>query len=191
MMIPEYIRLNRTYRDIPASEILEWSKIANLRQLVEKRVEELWGKLIDTRHREIREWKNDPKKAQIHEFEYDASKGKEYFLTFEDPIDRTIFSLLRLRLPSQNKDVIETLPELEWCALIREIHTFWDQLNVWEKGSTFGQHIGFGKKLITRSEELARENWFKKMAVIAWVWVRWYYEKRWYNLEWEYMVKEL
>jgi histone acetyltransferase (RNA polymerase elongator complex component) len=23
MMIPEYVRLNRTYRDIPASEILE------------------------------------------------------------------------------------------------------------------------------------------------------------------------
>jgi histone acetyltransferase (RNA polymerase elongator complex component) len=29
------------------------------------------------------------------------------------------------------------------------------------------------------------------MAVIAGVWVRWYYEKRWYHLEWEYMVKEL
>jgi histone acetyltransferase (RNA polymerase elongator complex component) len=29
------------------------------------------------------------------------------------------------------------------------------------------------------------------MAVIAWVWVRGYYEKRWYHLEWEYMVKEI
>jgi histone acetyltransferase (RNA polymerase elongator complex component) len=29
------------------------------------------------------------------------------------------------------------------------------------------------------------------MAVIAWVWVREYYKKRWYELEWEYMVKSL
>jgi elongator complex protein 3 len=39
-MIPEYVRLNRTYRDIPGDQILEGSKIANLRQLVEKRVQE-------------------------------------------------------------------------------------------------------------------------------------------------------
>jgi histone acetyltransferase (RNA polymerase elongator complex component) len=29
------------------------------------------------------------------------------------------------------------------------------------------------------------------MAVIAWVWVRWYYEKRGYELIWEYMVKDI
>ncbi len=198
IMIPEYIRLNRTYRDIPANQILEGSIIANLRQIVEKKIKEKWIKLLDTRHREIREWKNDPKKAEIHTFEYEASKWKEYFLTFEDPEDRTIFSLLRLRLPEPHSSpllsgevVISVLPELEWCAIIREIHTFWDQLSVHEKGSTFGQHIGFGKKLIAESEKIAKENGYKKMAVIAWVWVRAYYEKRWYRLDGEYMIKEL
>jgi histone acetyltransferase (RNA polymerase elongator complex component) len=29
------------------------------------------------------------------------------------------------------------------------------------------------------------------MAVIAWVWVRAYYEKRWYELVWEYMIKNI
>ena len=201
MMIPEYVRLNRTYRDIPADQILEGSIIANLRQIVEKRIAEKWVKLLDTRYREIREWKNDPKKAIIHTFEYEASKAKEYFLTFEDPEDRTIFSLLRLRLPEsplsispqgrEETTVLSVLPELEWCALIREIHTFWDQLSVHEKGSTFGQHIGFWKKLMAESEKIAKENWYKKMAVIAWIGVRWYYEKRWYSLVWEYMIKEL
>ncbi len=191
MMIPEYVRLNRTYRDIPASEILEGSTIANLRQLVEQRIKEKWVKLLDTRYREIKDWKNDPKKAILHTFEYEASDGKEYFLTFEDPEDRTIFSLLRLRLPPVDKDILSVLPELEWSALIREIHTFGDQLNVWEKGTTFWQHIGFGKRLIEESEKIAKQNWYKKMAVIAWVWVRAYYEKRWYKLEWEYMMKEI
>ncbi len=191
MMIPEYIRLNRTYRDIPASQILEWSKLANLRQLVEKRVKEKNGKLIDTRHREIREWKNDPKKAEIHEFIYNASEWREYFLTFEDPKDRTIFSLLRLRLPSKNKEIINEIWELKWAAIIREIHTFWDQLNINEKWDGFGQHIGFWKKLIKKAEQITKNNWFWKIAVIAWVWVRWYYEKRWYKLTWEYMLKTI
>ena len=191
MMIPEYVRLNRTYRDIPADQILEWSIIANLRQIVEKKIAEKGVKLLDIRHREIREWKNDPKKAIIHKYNYEASDWKEIFLTFEDPEDRTIFSLLRLRLTKENKEILSVLPELEWCALIREIHTFWDQLSINEKGSTFGQHIWFWKKLIAESEKITKENWYSKIAVIAGVWVRWYYEKRWYSLIWEYMIKEI
>jgi elongator complex protein 3 len=70
-------------------------------------------------------------------------------LTFECPDDRTIFSLLRLRIPSQiftwEKHFME---ELQDAALIREVHTFGDQLSIWEKGNNFGQHIGFGKRLI-------------------------------------------
>jgi len=190
-MIPEYVRLNRTYRDIPASEILEGSTLANLRQLVEEKIKKAWVKLLDTRHRELRDWNNDPKKAILHTFEYEASSWKEYFLTFEDPSDRTIFSLLRLRLPPENKEILEVLPELKNCALIREVHTFWDQLWINEKWGKFWQHIGFWKKLIAEAEKIAKNAWYKKMAVIAWVWVRAYYEKRWYSLEWEYMVKEL
>ena len=185
MMIPEYVRLNRTYRDIPANQILEGSKIANLRQLVEKRVKKLWWKLIDTREREIRDGKNNPKDAILHIFKYEASKWKEYFLTFEDQADRTIFSLLRLRLWNN------ILKELKWCAIIREIHTFWEQLNIHEKWWESWQHIGFWKKLIAKSEKIAKKNWYKSIAVISWVWVRWYYKKRWYQLNWEYMIKKL
>ncbi len=190
-MVPEYIRLNRTYRDIPASEILEGSKLANLRQIVEDKLKNEWIKMVDIRHREIKFWKNDPKKAVLNDYSYEASDWYEHFLTFEDPEDRTIFSLLRLRLAKWNEEINKALPELEWAALIREIHTFGDQLSIWEKWSTFWQHLWFWKRLIAKSEELAIEAWFKKMAVIAWVWVRAYYEKRWYHLEWEYMVKDL
>jgi len=189
--IPEYVRLNRTYRDIPGSEILEWSKIANLRQIVENKLKDKWIHLIDIRNRELKDKKNDPALAKLNIFEYEASKAKEFFMTFEDPDDRTIFSLMRLRLPEENSEIISVIPELEWCALIREIHTFWDQLSIWEKWSKFWQHLGFGKKLIAKSEKVAKENWYKKIAVIAWVWVRQYYEKRWYELVWEYMIKAL
>lgn len=190
-LIPEYVRLNRTYRDIPASEILEWSKISNLRQIVEKRLEERWVKLIDIRHREIKNKKNDPKDAEMKTIKYKASDWYEYFITFEDPEDRTIFSLLRFRIPSKENSITEVIPELKWCSLIREIHTFWDQLNIGETWKWLGQHVGFWKKLILEVEKLTLKNWFNKIAVIAWIWVRQYYEKRWYNLVWEYMIKEL
>lgn len=194
-MIPEYVRLNRTYRDIPASEILAWSHLSNLRQLVEEKIQKKWIKLLDIRHREIKEKWNNPANAKLNNFCYEASKWIEHFLTFEDPKDRTIFSLLRLRLPDLNiskKDwIFDILPELEWRALIREIHTFWDQLGIWETWSNFWQHLGFWKKLIAKREEIAIKAWYKKIAVIAWVWVREYFKKRWYHLKWEYMVKEL
>ncbi len=213
-MIPEYVRLNRTYRDIPGSEILEWSKVANLRQIVENKLKDKWISLIDIRHRELKDKKNDPVLAKMNIFEYEASKWKEFFMTFEDSEDRTIFSLLRLRLPekttsSQPSPLKEKEKEqdqlnspllqrrgvrgevLKWAALIREIHTFWDQLSIWEKWWKFGQHLWFWKKLIKKAEEIAKENWYKKIAVIAWVWVRQYYEKRWYKLDWEYMIKAL
>lgn len=199
-MIPEYMRLNRTYRDIPASEILAWSHVSNLRQIVEEKLEKQGIKMVDIRHREIKNKGNDPTNAVLHTYRYEASDGVEYFLTFEDPVDRTIFSLLRFRVPSFSyttpdetaQKVLEILPELQGSALIREIHTFGDQLNIWEKGNKFWQHIGFGKRLIEEAERLAKEEYhLKKMAVIAWVWVREYYVKRWYHLEWEYMVKDL
>jgi histone acetyltransferase (RNA polymerase elongator complex component) len=54
-----------------------------------------------------------------------------------------------------------------------------------------GQHIWFWKKLIMEAENIVKTNYpqIKKIAVISGIWVRWYYEKLWYKLEWEYMVK--
>ncbi len=192
MLVPEYVRINRTYRDIPAEMILEWSTLSNLRQIVEQKLKKEWRVLTEIRSREIKEKKNDPKNATLHEIDYKANEWVEHFLTFEDPEDRTIFSLLRLRIPSQHfSGEKHFIPELQDTAIIREIHTFWDQLSIGEKWSTFGQHIGFGKRLIARAEEIAKTYGIKKMAVIAWVWVRPYYVKRWYHLEGEYMVKEI
>lgn len=192
-MVPEYVRINRTYRDIPATEILHGSTLSNLRQIVEERLESRWVELVEIRAREIKDKDNDPTKAIFNILEYEASKGKEYFLTYEDPIDRTIFSLLRLRIPSQYfTREPHFIPELEWCAIIREVHTFGDQLSIWEKWSTFWQHIGFGKKLLQQAEKIATEKYkLKKIAVIAWVWARQYYEKRGYIKVWEYMIKSL
>ncbi len=222
MIIPEYVRINRTYRDIPASEILHGSTLSNLRQLVEDKLLAEGRIMTDIRSREIKDKTNNPADAVLKTLQYEASDGIEYFMTYEDPEDRTIFSLLRLRIPSsivnpssqqtfemttddakaqeENRDpnrvllpsITDYLPELTWAALIREIHTFGDQMSIGQQWKKFGQHIGFGKKLMIEAERLAVEHeWVSKMAVIAGVGVQQYYEKRGYELEGTYMTKKL
>lgn len=56
--------------------------------------------MTDIRSREIKDKSNNPADAVLRTIKYEASDGIEYFMTYEDPEDRTIFSLLRLRIPS-------------------------------------------------------------------------------------------
>lgn len=123
--LPEYVRLLRMYRDIPAHEILAGSKIANLRQVTEVAMRARGLTRHDISAREIRAKGNNPDTAIMDEYFYEASDGHEYFLQMIDPSDRTIFALLRLRVPSQyfsgEKHFIEVLNS---TAIVRELHVF-------------------------------------------------------------------
>lgn len=197
--LPEYVRLNRMYRDIPASEILAGSKLANLRQVTEVAMRSRGITRHDISAREIRAKWNNPKHAIFDEYFYESSWGHEWFFQMIDPVDRTIFWLLRLRIPSQvftgEKHFIETL---DTAAIIREVHVFWDQLRIgekwWEKNDGMsGQHMWFGKLLLDKAYEKIHLYYpqCQKIAIIAWVWSRPYYEKRGYRLENEYMVRTI
>jgi elongator complex protein 3 len=71
--LPEYVRLNRMYRDIPKEEILAGSTIANLRQVTELHMRSLGKKAHDISAREIRAKGNDPTHAVLDEYFYEAS----------------------------------------------------------------------------------------------------------------------
>lgn len=129
--IPEYVRLNRMYRDIPGEEILAGSKLANLRQITEvaMRAKKLARKDISAR--EIRAKGNSVDDAILDVEFYEASDGHEYFLQMIDPKDRTIFGLTRLRIPSQYfSGERHFLSVLQDSAIIREVHVFGDQIPV-------------------------------------------------------------
>lgn len=190
MMVPEWVRINRVYRDIPSNYILAWCRLSNLQQLVEKRIKEKGGKCVDIRSREVKDKTKDLSQAVFHSVCYSASWGKEYFLTFEDKEDKTLFALLRLRFPSKNHELISLFPELQGCAIIREVHTFWKQICIGAR-SWCVQHQWFWKKLIFEAEKLAKEYGYHKIAITSWIGVREYYRKLWYVQEWEYMVKTL
>ncbi len=127
-------------------------------------------------------------------YEYEASKGKEFLLQYIDPKDRTLFGLLRLRIPSQYfTGETPVIPELTGCSIIREIHVFGDQLPIGAPPDGSGQHMGFGKRLLAEAERLVQEQYpmIKKMAVISGIGVRPYYRKFGYEVSGDYLIKSL
>ena len=231
-IIPPYTRIKRLIRDIPSTEIVAWSNITNLRQIVTNQLKKeiqtntqlqnhmtnrLWNhkdikttiyenlesflnnKPLDldkldkvnffclcTRCREIRN-KNqmDNLKVYLVIRRYTSSVGNEFFISFETS-DWYLIWFARLLLP---KEFAQWEGLWEKTAIIRELHVYWLQEKIWEKWK-YAQHKWFWKKLMFVAEKIAKER-YKKLSVISWVWVRWFYKKIWYNLEWTYMVKYL
>lgn len=181
--LPEYVRVQRLYRDIPAESILAGSKISNIRQILKMNYEsgiinqerKLLCKCI--RCREIREDEKLP--VKLKRIDYDASDGKEIFLQYVDKNNR-IYALLRLRITSSN------------YAMIREVHTYGQVVQVGDKNKKDSQHRGLGKKLIYEAEQIAKEEFsMKEIAVISGIGVRDYYRKLGYQLYNTYMIKKL
>lgn len=83
-MIPPYVRLNRVYRDIPKHQILHGSHLANLRQIAEERLTSQGGQVIDTATREVKGKSFSLENARLICREYDASKGRDFLLSFEE-----------------------------------------------------------------------------------------------------------
>jgi elongator complex protein 3 len=187
-MIPEYTRLQRVQRDIPADFIDAGVWKSNLRQLAEQRAEERGIDLRDIRAREVgmNEADPDPERIELSVRTYEAGGGTEHFLSFEDPVADLLVGFCRLRFPN---DPVRR--ELDDAAIVRELHVYGSEAGI---GTTDGdwQHKGFGKRLLGHAEELAREAGYRKLAVISGIGVRQYYrEKLGYHQDGPYVSKRL
>lgn len=187
-IIPEYCRTMRIMREIPPEKLISGTTRIDIRRDVEKNLRDRNEKINEIRMRELgfnrQYYKNFDEKIFLKRYEYEASGGKEIFFQYVNK-DNILFGLLRLRF--LNKPFIE---ELKDCAMVREIHVYGKSLNIGEEG-TEGQHVGIGKKLMREAEKIAKENGFRKLAVISGIGVREYYKKLGYELKGYYMIKEL
>jgi elongator complex protein 3 len=115
--------------------------------------------------------------------DYEASGGREVFLSFEDGAE-TLFGLLRMRI--QDKPI-------ENFALIRELHVYGPEVPLSEQKEEAAQHKGLGKALLHEAERVASEEFqAKKMVILSGVGAREYYRTEFgYSLDGDYMVKEL
>jgi histone acetyltransferase (RNA polymerase elongator complex component) len=101
--VPNYTRLIRVIRDIPADYIIIGSKKSNLREDVDKFQQARGVPQVDIRAREIRDSEIDPNDFTLTETWYETEHGYECFLQFENEKDATgnnkLAGFLRLRLP--------------------------------------------------------------------------------------------
>ncbi len=98
-----YTRLIRVIRDIPADYIIAGSKKSNLREMVDKYLQNKGIKQVDIRAREIRDLEIDPNDFTLTETIYNTRHGKEIFLQFENKEKNLLAGFLRLRLPDFEK----------------------------------------------------------------------------------------
>jgi len=97
---------------------------------------------------------------------------------------------LRLRIPSQEYFI----PTLNKAVIIREIHTYGQQLSLNQEAlsNKSAQHKGLGKKLMKEAEKIAKKEFgFKKIAVISAIGVRPYFRKLGYLFKETYLLKNL
>jgi len=202
IFVPPWTRIMRLMRDIPISDVLDGVRFSNLRQIMKdqpKKLKELLGKdfFVDDwpckciRCREVGFSTNKNLGIPVlKRRDYEASGGKEVFLSFETEDEKHLFALLRLRKPSKQK-YSSFKSVLQDTALIREVHSYGTEISVGEEAGV-GQHRGLGKKLLIEAERIAKEEWgVKKMTIIAGVGTREYYRKFGYELKSTYMVKKL
>jgi len=191
--LPYYVRVTRLIRDIPSTSIIEGNKITNLRQTLKSKAEQEEWKCKCIRCREIRGGVQVQEKGlELFREDYAASDGREIFLTFEDKNREHLYSMLRLRINSEDIMQKHFIPELRNAAIIREVHTYGKLVPVKTRDAKSSQHIGLGRRLLEEAERIAREEFgAKKIAVISGIGVRDYYRKNGYKLKGSYMVKKL
>jgi len=175
-------RLNRIIRDIPNQNIIGGNKIPNLRQKINNSSNCI-------RYREVKDNIENIDKAELIIREYNGVKATEYFISYESPDKKLLYGFLRLRINYTNDDLI--LKELYDCSHIRELHVYGPINYHKDKNKDSIQHIGIGKKLLKKAEDITLNNNINKISIISGVGVREYYQKQGYYLSKNYMFKDL
>ncbi len=192
-IVPGYVRISRVLRDIPAGYIVGGLK-DSLRDVVKLGMKRAGRECRCIRcreygHRVRAGWETgEPRLVRL---DYQASGGREVFLSFEDDKE-TLFGLLRMRIQSEP---VPGLPPQSGAdhALIRELHIYGPEVPLKQQNPGAVQHRGLGKALLAEAERIAREEFrVNQMAVLSGVGARDYYRSEsTYTLLGDYMVKQL
>ena len=182
------IRINRIIRDISGHYILGGysQQYTNLRQILKEDMKKNDWECRCIRCREVKDNIYNPEEVELIVHKYKSSGGDEYFISYET--SKYLIGFIRLRLTNSSTK-LKQLPILNECGLIRELHVYSTLSNVGERNEYSTQHKGYGRRLIEKAEEIAKENGFNKMAIISGTGVRNYYRKFNYKLEETFMIK--
>jgi ELP3 family radical SAM enzyme/protein acetyltransferase len=180
-----WIRLNRIIRDIPNLNILGGNENVNLRQKILARGD---VNCQCIRCREVKNNTGGEENAELVVRGYNGYNSTEYFISYESPDKQILYGFARLRINHEDEDLIYN--ELKGCSFVRELHVYGSVVAHDLKGDKNVQHMGFGKKLLKKAEEISLQNKVYKIAIISGVGVREYYENQGYTLCKNYMMKQ-
>jgi elongator complex protein 3 len=195
-IVPQWVRIMRVQRDIPANLIEAGVNKSNLRQLVQEKLEAQGLRCRCIRCREVghRLLKDhvepDPSKIEILTTRQTANMGEDLFISAEDVINDVLVGYLRLRIPSETAH----RPEIngEPCAIVRELHVYGSLVPVGKHLAKAWQHKGYGNILLSEAERITREEYDRqKIVVISALGTRQYYMRTGYGHDGPYMSKKL
>jgi elongator complex protein 3 len=191
-LVPKYVRLSRVVRDIPSKFIVAGLKNSP-RNIIKQRLRE---KSLECRCIRCREYGHRAREGreigepELARMDYEASSGREIFLSFEDE-QETLFGLLRLRIQDRPIPTLNQGPEGNQ-ALIRELHVFGAEVPLSERRPETAQHRGIGKALLQEAERVAAEEFqAPQITVLSGTGAKEYYRESGYSSQGDYMIKNL
>lgn len=194
--LPSWVRVMRVQRDIPAKLILAGVNKSNLRQLANEKLAQQSLRCNCIRCREVGHRlvvdhvKPDLENIKILTQTYDASEGKEIFISAEDPKNNVLLGYLRLRVPSAKVYRLELVRVPS--AIVRELHVYGPLVPVGKRVDGAWQHKGYGKALLEEAERVCRETYgLKKLFVISALGTKRYYMRQGYQRDGVYVSKTL
>tara|TARA_B110001452_G_scaffold18458_1_gene14991 strand:- start:2162 stop:4060 length:1899 start_codon:yes stop_codon:yes gene_type:complete len=186
---PNWIRLPRVIRDIPREYIQCGNTIANLRQIIDKKLDLEGVVSMDIRSREIgRHSKYYGLAGGYNEYYYYGNGGHDYFIAYESYDLRALFGFIRLRIVG--KDNMTIFDVLKGRGLVRELHVYGDTRGVGLTDRRGCQHTGIGSGLLQLAERKTMEQGLYGIVVISGEGVKEYYEKKGYKDIDSFMVKD-
>jgi elongator complex protein 3 len=188
--LPNWVRLQRVQRDIPAHQIVAGVKKGNLRQLAKNRLRELGRQCKCIRCREVGlRGITNVEDVERRVEKYAACKGVEYFIStvgLRGDLEFLI-GFARLRIP-HTPHRLEITSE---TALIRELRVYGNVAGLGERHEDKWQHRGFGAELLRSAESIAADSGMYKIAINSAIGVCEYYRTKGYAREGPYMTKAL
>jgi len=194
-MLPEWVRIMRVQRDIPAYLIVEGVDRSNLRELALNQLRREGYRCRCIRCREAgHRWLKDHVRPKLENIKiwvqsYEASEGREFFISAEDKENDVLVGYLRLRFPSEKAH----RPEISGgnVSIIRELRVCGDLVPVGSHLEEAFQHKGWGRRLIEEAERISRENGIEKILVTSALGTKEYYKKLGFTYDGVYMSKRL
>ncbi|MDV3293981.1 MAG: tRNA uridine(34) 5-carboxymethylaminomethyl modification radical SAM/GNAT enzyme Elp3, partial [Nitrososphaerales archaeon] len=190
--VPEWHRIMRIQREIPAREIEGGVKNGNLREMVLARAREKGFSCRCIRCREVA--LGDPSalgeddELKMTTETYRASGGTEVFSSYEYRESGKIAGFARLRVPSERAH----RREIRNSGVIRELRVYGRVVGFGARQANAWQHKGLGSSLMAEMEKEAREGFgLTRLLVTSAVGTRNYYRRLGYERLGPYMAKRV